>query len=441
MIKIRQLLDRIQHRLLYVPILGVIIAILLTQMMLRIDEALGDEALPKVLQTTVGSGRSILAAIAGGLISSVTLLLSMMLVAVQLASSQFSPRSVRNWIGDRTQQVAIAVVLGTSVYCLLILRETRSFSEGDALTPHLSVIVAVVLGIVSLIAVVRSVDHLTDRLRIGSVASGIMNETVALIERDERLAPDENPGMVPAGVPTHSERVEEPPPGALAVESATSGWVQQIDVPAIRDAAPEGSTVYITIAVGSFSLPDAPLAWVWPVPDDVDTCVKGIRAGFALGDGRTMQQDIGFGILQMVDIALRALSPGVNDPNTANDIIVHLGVVMLTLWERPIAPNVREDDGRRIVRFDLDHGDYLHSAFDPIRLYGSADPHVASTMVRTLATVHAETRRRDLPGPLAPIEEVVRQIVDAVDRTDMGDVDKDLVRNLAPDDLRRFTST
>ncbi len=416
----------------FIPTVFVIAAIVLSQVTLRIDGQLNGEQLPQVLLTTVDSARSILSAIAGGLISSVTLLLSLMLLAVQLASSQFSPRTLREWIGDRTLQGAIGIVLGTVVYCLLILRETRTFAEGEALTPHISVIVAVVLGILSLIAVVRSVDHLTNRLRIGSVASHIMGQTVALIEQDERLELTENPGVVPAPHPTRGELEQEPPDDAFPVVAPRAGWVQQIDSQQIVGAAPKGSTVYVTASVGSFMFPDAPMAWVWPRPEDEDECEAGIRAGFALGDSRTLQQDIGFGILQMVDIALRALSPGVNDPNTANDLIVHLGVVMLTIWQRPTAPTAKEFDGRTLVRHDLVHGDYLHAAFDSIRIYGASDPKVAATMIRTLLTLLAEKRRRNLPGPTDPIADVIAQILDDVRRSDLSDYDKASVTDLAP---------
>ena len=430
MLRLQQLLDTIRHRLLFVPIVCVLVAVVLSQVTLRIDDALGEVVLPNILRTTVDSARSILSAIAGGLISSVTLLLSLMLVAVQLASSQFSPRTVRNWIGDRTQQIAIGVVLGTTVYCLLILRETRTFSQGSALTPNISVIVAVVLGIASLIMVVRSVDHLTDRLRIGSVAAGIMNETVHLIERAEQVAANENPAMAPVGLPTPTEQEGSWPDDAFAVEAWTAGWVQQIDTDTILRAVPEGSTIHVTVTVGAFTFPNAPMAWVWPTPPDESECIQKIKSGFAIGDGRTMQQDIGYGIVQMVDIALRALSPGVNDPNTANDLIVHIGVAMLSLWERPIAPHVREEDGRRLVRFDLDHAAYLHAAFDPIRLYGSGDPSVATTMVRTLLALRSETVRRDLVGPLEPIDQVLAQVLRAVDASDLDDDDKETVRSL-----------
>ncbi len=126
----------------------------------------------------------------------------------------------------------------------------------------------------------------------------------------------------------------------------------------------------------------------------------------------------------MVDIAVRALSPGVNDPNTASDLVAHLGVVMLKLWERPIAATRRVVDGRTVLRRDLDHGDYLHAAFDPIRLYGASDPGVAGTTLRTLAMLRSEVVRRDLEGPLEPIDQVIQQMVAAVEATDLAEVDK-----------------
>ena len=435
MVRLRQILNNAQPRLIYIPLITVIGAIALSQATLRIDAGIEAGSLPKPLETTVESARAILSALAGGLISSVALLLSMMLVAVQLASSQFSPRTVRNWIGDRTQQRAIGFVLGTVVYCLLVLRQTRTLSEGNALTPHTSVVVAVVLGIVALVAVVRSVDHLTDRLRVGSVASGIMDDTVATIKRIRPLQALERPGSVAAPQGGSESLAKEPPEGAFAVTAAESGWVQQIDIDALLQETPEGSTVYVTTSVGSFTLPNAPLAWVSPAPEKDAECESAMRAAIALGDARTMQQDIGFGILQMVDIALRALSPGVNDPNTAYDIVVHLGVVMLELWERPIAEPVRQEDGRTVVHHDLSHGDFLHAGFDPIRLYGSSDPLVAATMIKSLAALHSETRRRDLSGPVAPIREVIGQITDAVNNSDLSAYDKELVLRQTPSEF------
>ncbi|MGA9279669.1 DUF2254 domain-containing protein [Ilumatobacter sp.] len=423
-VRVRQLLDEFRHRLLALPVVFVIGAIALSQLTLWIDRSIDTSTFPLWLSTTVESARAILSAIAGGLITAITLLLSMMLVAVQLASSQFSPRTLRNWIGDRTQQMAIGFVLGTTVFCLLVLRQTRTVTDGDPLTPNISVLLAVALGIGSLVAVVRSVDQLTNRLRIGSVASDILAETIETIERRERLIPIEDPSNGPEGGEVPETDEVSPPDGAHPVLVTRSGWIQQIDHDVAVAGIPEGCTLYLPMAVGSFTFPDAPIAWIWPEPVDTEACDAAVRRSVAVGDTRTMQQDVGFGIVQMVDIALRALSPGVNDPNTASDLIAHLGVTMLKVWERPVAPTTQESNGRTVIRQDLEHGDYLHAAFDPIRIYGAHDPGVASTMIRTLQTLRVETERRGLPGPIDTIDEVIAEVVEAVEASDLADVDK-----------------
>jgi len=407
-VQVRQFLDYIRHRILYVPMLCVVVAIPASQATLYIDRQV-DGDLPRLIETTVDSGRAILTSISGGLIASITLLLSMMLIVVQLAGSQYSPRTTRDWLGDRSQQWAIGLVLGATVYCLLVLRELRETSDGDPLTPHISVIAALVFGISSLIAVVRSVDHLANGVRIGAVASSITEETVDLIRNQVQIPEFEKPNATPSGQRVHLHSERDWPDHAVAICAAGSGWIQQISEDSILSALPKGSTARVTGVIGGFTLPNAPLMWVWPDPDDEETIEKLLNS-VAVGDSRTMQQDVGFGILRLVDIAVRALSPGVNDPNTANDVIVHLGVIALALWELPEAPSVRESDGRTVIRTDLDHADYLHSAFDPIRRYGSGDPTVVLTMLRTLQTLLSEVSRRDLPGPTEPIEELISSL-------------------------------
>lgn len=407
-VRLRAYLDRIRHRILYIPVLFVVMAIPLSQASLYLDRQIADERLPRYLETTVDSGRAILTSIAGGLIASITLLLSMMLIVVQLAGSQFSPRTTRDWLGDRSQQIAIGLVLGATVFCLLILREIRSFEESDALTPHLSVILSLVLGIGSLIAVVRSVDLIANGVRIGVVADRIVEETVDLIERRSSIQAYENPEIAPAARRPSYEQAVERPPEATPVCAPRSGWIQQISEDQLCDTLPRGATVHITAVVGGFTLPGAPVMWVWPPVDDEVTAA--LVQAVAIGDARTMQEDVGFGIVRLVDIAVRALSPGVNDPQTANDIIVNLGVVLLALWEHPGPEQVQDRDGRLLVRSDLTHADYLHASFDPIRRYGTTDPTVVITLLRSVHALRDEVIRRELPGPQEPLDEFIASL-------------------------------
>lgn len=426
-VRLRQLVDQARHRLSFVPGLYVLGSLVVAQLTLLLDRSLADQSVPQVFATTVDSARSVFTAIAGGLITSITLLLSMMLITIQLASSQFSPRTLRDWLGDPYLKHTVGLALGTTVFSLLALRSTRSFSEdGTEIIPHTSVILAVVLGVVSLFAVVRSVDHVTQSLQIGSVARRIAADTVDVINAREEIEPGQRPNLAPSsGEPDGSderqtsesdEKEQVIPDDAIAVEALAAGWVQQIRPESILDALPDGSTGYVVVPLGSFVPTGAPLMWIAPAPADDDSCREELQGAFALGDTRTLQQDIGFGLVQLTDIAVRALSPGVNDPGTANDLIVHLGDVMLTLWAQPMADGTTQENGRTLVQREPNHEEHLRRSFDPIRRYGAADPTVMLTMVRTLRMIVDEVERRSLPGPVEPLERMIADTVASAEK-------------------------
>ncbi len=406
-VRLRQLADRMRHSLSFIPTLYVVASIVLVQSLLVIDRQLTKKSLPSILETTVDSARSVFAAIAGGLITSITLVLSMMLVAVQLASSQFSPRTLRNWLGNRTVQHAVGFVLGTTVFCLLALRSTRSFGEDDdAVVPHLTVLVAVALGVMSLVAVVRTVDHITHSLQVGSITERVANETMDMIQRIHRS----EPRSIQVGVDSGSVRADgsiDVPIGATAFEAPGAGWVQQVDDDLVVDSLPEHSTGYLTATVGSFVTDSSPIIWVAPAPADPAACHRSMLQAIAVGDSRTMQQDIEFGIIQLTDIAVRALSPGVNDPSTATDVIVQLGSVMTTLWERPVLSTTRRSGSRTLVRHRPTHPELLDRAFSPIIHYGSSDRQVMTAMREVLTLLRSEVDRRNLPGPVEPLDQML----------------------------------
>ncbi len=416
-VRLRQLLERVRHRLAFVPLVMTAVSVVAAQLFLLLDRSIGDKVLPGLFSTTVESARAILGTIAGGLITAFTLLISMMLVAVQLASGQFSPRSMRNWLSDTTLQRTVGVVMATTVFCLLGLRSARDFGD-EAIIPNITVIVAVLAGIVSLVMVVRAVDHVTSNLQIGTVVRRICNETLTVIATASET--HENPDIVAEA------RGEQPfppiPTSAVVVESDRGGWVQQIDTAALTGALPRGSTAWVPVVYSDFVPIGSPLAWIEiPEPTLADATPEGhedpedepdedeslgsrVRSAFAIGDSRTMQRDIGFGLSQLADIAVRALSPGINDPQTAQDVIRHLGEVMLALWSHDEAPSRTSEDGRTIHHRAAGHGAHLRTAFDPIRHYGRSDPAVMLRLGLTIVDVAREVVRRKLPGSIQPLE-------------------------------------
>ncbi len=411
-IRLRQIADRIRHSLSFIPTMYVLAAVVLVQVLLLIDRQLTSGTLPDVFETTVDSARAVFAAIAGGLITSTTLLLSMMLVAVQLASSQFSPRTLRNWLGNRTVQNAVGFVLGTTVFCLLALRSTRSFDENDTpVVPHLTVLAAVALGVLSLVAVVRTVDHITHTMRVGSIAEQVTSETIAVVDRVYDSDSDSDP--IDVGVESGALRPDgsiDVPIGATAIETPSAGWVQQIDDDAVLSSLPERSTGYLAATVGSFVTASSPILWIAPAPTDPEECRSSMLEAVAVGDSRTMQQDIEFGVIQLTDIAVRALSPGINDPSTASDVIVHLGNVMTSMWEHPALPTTVRSGSRTLVRHRPTHAGLLDRAFSPIIHYGRSDRQVVSTLKSVLGLLRSEIDRRGLPGPVEPIETMLAEL-------------------------------
>ena len=398
-VRVRQILDQLQHRLSFIPGLYVIGGIIASQTIVLVDRSMDE--VPQYLATTVESARAVFSVIAGGLITSITLLLSMMLITVQLASSQFSPRTLRDWLGDSYLKHTIGIALGTTVFSLLALRSTRSLDDGGAaVVPHLALVVAVALTVISLFAVVRSVDHITQSLRVGSVARRIADDTIAVIERAERVNAGQDPQQAPSGGrPDAIDGDEAVPANAAPIEAPASGWIQQVRAASIVEALPEHATGHVVVPLGAFVPAGTPLMWVSPAPGADDESRSRLLEAFAMGDTRTLQQDVGFGLVQLTDIAVRALSPGINDPSTANDLIVHLGDVLLALWAQPTAPMRLERDGRTLIRSEPDHADHLHSAMDAIRRHGASDPSVTSTLVRTLQQVRSEAHPARSAGP------------------------------------------
>jgi uncharacterized membrane protein len=171
----------------------------------------------------------------------------------------------------------------------------------------------------------------------------------------------------------------------LIVRSPGDGWVQQISRRAVIGGVPAGGVVRLETRVGGYLVRDTPLASIWPRPADPAAAAALIRAAVILGPARTMQQDIDFGLRQLIDIALRALSPAVNDPTTAVEVVLRIGSIMrpLVLAEIP-AQSVRDTAGRILLTpFDLDHAEYIGHAFDQLRLYAAAHPQVLMTIART----------------------------------------------------------
>jgi uncharacterized membrane protein len=334
-----------------------------------------------------------------GLVFTITMLV------LQLASSQLSPRVMRTFLRDRQNQVVLGLFVATLLFSLLVLREVRSGDAGSAFVPGLSIWIAFALLVTSVGAFVFYIDHMAHAIRASTVVANIGDEAREAIER---LYPPAREGESGITAPGSGERSG---PGRM-VAARGHGILTNYDADGLLDAAREaGAVVTLLPRVGQFVPEGAPLFRVTSPdggkpPAQPDDRTLGGLVGY--GRERTLQQDLGFGIRQLVDIAVRALSPGTNDPTTAVQAIDQIHDLMRRLAGRPFPPDVhRDDDGvPRLLVNEPTWGDYVDLAFGELMIYGAGHSQVVERLrgvLSDLASVAPAARSE-------PVRELLREV-------------------------------
>lgn len=430
LIRVRAIAERVRGSLFYIPALFVVAAALATWLVTTADERYGPQLgdVPILLSASVDSARSVLSTIAGATITVAGIVFSVTVVSVQLASSQFSPRVLRGFLRDRFSQVVIGVVVGTFTYALLLLTQTRASGIADgepAVTRNLGLTVAVVLAATAILAIVAFIDHSARSMQVGEIIARVTQETR---DRIESLFPP--PGEREDIVLTDMAR---PHGDAHVVPAPRDGWVQQLDSEGVLRALPPGASARLDVRIGTFVTAGAPLVTVWPPPDDPDGLHDRLPGAFGFGRGRTMQQDVLFGIRQLVDIALRALSPGINDPTTAHDVLVSLGAVVGDVLTRDLPSRVeRGPDDRVLYRpHDPTHADFVHRAFDQIRIAAAPQPGVVVAVLHTLERLNGIVERAGVSGRAEPLRRQAELVVATFESAGHLDHDVQRVRRAA----------
>jgi uncharacterized membrane protein len=331
---------------------------------------------------------SLLGAIAGSMITIAGVVFSMTLVALSLASSQLGPRLLRSFMRDTTTQMVLGTFVATFLYCLLVLRTIRH-PEEVVFVPHLSVTLGVVLAVVSVGVLIYFIHHVSVSIQANEIVARVGKE---LIEGIERLFP-ENIGRGAPEIPA------EPPAAgfldtftreARRIGAAGYGYLQFVDGDALMALAMrEDVIIRLERRPGHYVVASRPLALVWPEERVTDQLVQRINFAFALGNQRTPGQDIEFAVNQLVEIAIRALSTGVNDPFTAMTCVDHLGSALCRLAQRDMPSPYRHDteDQLRLITPVFTFPDVTDAAFNQIRQYGRSSTAVTIRLLETIADV------------------------------------------------------
>jgi uncharacterized membrane protein len=368
-----------------VPTVVVVGGIILAETTAYIDDLVGaDRPLPLTVQMNSNGAIWLLSTVAGATITTAGVVFSLTVVSLQLASSQFSPRVMRSFIRDRLSQFVIGVLMATFVFCMLALRHIKG--DGTANAPRISMTVAIVLAVVTVLLIIAYLNRLAHRLQVGEVVRTIAAEADAVIEAHVRETRDETPAL---HVPT------APAGNQLFVRVMRDGWVTQAPSKYILAAVPPSTVVRLETRTGAYIHRGEILMTIWPIPREAEKVLTKLRSTVEVADIRTMQHDVDFGLRQLVDIALRALSAAINDPTTATEVVLRLGSIMRTLLMSEQPPfSVSGADGRVLLRpWVLSHDEYIQHAFDQIRQTSIKQPHVVTALVRVLRMLieHART--------------------------------------------------
>lgn len=382
-----QWMDSLRTQLWPLPALAVALAVVLGTALPALDAAL-DGQLPTSVSALLFSGgpeaaRAVLQAISGSLITVTSLTFSLTVVTLQLASSQFSPRLLRTFSSDRFVHSTLALFLAAFAFALTVLRSVRGEGSGSTLfVPEISVTVAFVLAIASVIGLVLFLAHLTREIRVETMMRRVNLETQETIDR---VFADDRPARLPGPVPVSS---------GVPINSSSSGFLTSVDKDAFLRAVMKcGAVVRLDLPPGSSLVAGVPFATAWALDERAilgtetrEKLTHEVNAALATGFERTNVQDVGFGFRQLVDVAVRALSPGINDPTTAVHVIGHLSDLLCRLAGRDPGPeHLTDDDGRiRVVLSLPTLRDLLDMAMDQPRKYGAADPAVASRLLGLL---------------------------------------------------------
>jgi uncharacterized membrane protein len=364
------------------PCAAGLIALLVGFGISQIDIPLDSRLSWLAFQGTADDARVLLISITSTVVTVIALVLGLTVVALQLSSTQFSPRLLRNFLRDRPTQVVLSAFIATFVYCAAGLF-TVGVEAGDRTEeyPRLAVSGAIALLFLSLGMVVYFADHLVHSIQIDAINRRIERNTRRVIAHEDTAAIEEAAPQVPEW--------------AVPLLGRRSGYIQTV-YPLLLLPLVSGDNVTICLRkrVGEHVVGGTVIGWVWaPTPDDPPPAAEPFEAALdadvRIGFERTIEQDIAFGIRQQIDIGCKALSPAINDPYTAVQAIDHLAVVCCDLAVRPLGTKIITGPGGsgRVVIPGNNFADYIFFIGGLFGRYGSSDLVVMLALLRLFETV------------------------------------------------------
>ena len=391
----RVLLDYLAGALWVLPTVWVMVFLLAGAALSRVEVDQDSPWATLAFQGTADDARSLLIVVSSTTITVTGLGFALTIVALQIASGQYSPRLLRNFMRDRGTQLVLSIFVGAFAYSTAGLYTVGVQGSGqEAFVPRLAVSGSLALALASVGVLIYFIHHLARSIQIDTIMSQVEREASAVIDE---VYPHQ-PGYREA-----EERRPEPPLAAVGLPSARSGYIQAVDPdPLVRVAVRHDVVVVVARQVGDHVVAGTPIAWAWgrtagQPPPGAGTLREAVDEAVQVGFERTMVQDVGFGIRRLVDIANKALSPAVNDPYTGVQAVHHLSVLLCSLARLRLGDwIVRDDQGElRVAVPRPKFPDYLRLGTAQIRRFGAAEPAVTRALIVLLRDVGTSSATED----------------------------------------------
>jgi uncharacterized membrane protein len=423
---IKQLLYDLRTGLLFRPLAIAVFYVLLEIILVTIEKnriinLFHIKWLPWAFEGEPGAAQMVLATIAGSIITVTSIVYSMLAMSLSLSSIQFSPRILTSFMEDTTCQNVLGVFIGTFTYCLLLLRTIHG--EPDLFIPEMSVSIAILMALICMGWLIYFIDHMSKFIQVNYIFEHIARETEMVID-----------SVFPEKGGEEKMEISTVPDNIAPLLSPRSGYIQLIDHERLAWAAKEYEIkIFCKIPVGDFTVQGTNLLYISPGKKVTEEIKHICLFAFDIGETRTFQQDACLGIRQMVDIALKAISPAINDPTTAVTCIDHLGRLLIRMAKRKITPWEIKDPSTKELLVSLKRISFkeiVDLSFTQLRQYGKTDMAVSLRLMQVIKEISMITSNKEyhkhLYSHACLIEEGTKNNFSELERTELLGTKKEI---------------
>jgi uncharacterized membrane protein len=419
--KLKQLWIDLRSSFWFVPSLIVSASIGLAITLIEFDALQGDRWLarwPRLFGVGAEGARGILSTIAGSMMSVVGVTFSMTLVVLALASSQYTSRILRNFMKSRFTQSTIGIFAGIFTYCLIVLRTIRSGSDGS-FVPNIAVFFSVVLAICGIGVLIFFIHHISSSIQASNIVASVTEETMQCIDE---CFPEQFENEAEKDIQRQTKIFNTEKKWQF-IPANKSGYIQSADrAVLLRLAREKKAVVRMEHGVGEFVVQGTSLIALSLEKPSEEVTITTLQKAFVISRHRTIEQDMAFGVRQIVDVALKALSPGINDVTTAVMCIDYLTAILTRLATRKFPPfDLYEDQELRVIAKGPSFESLLDEAFDQIRSNAKGNVTIMMRMLGALQTCASKTVS---PSRWRALEQHVQRIAELAEHSVTFDHDR-----------------